>query len=117
MLGVDFADFYTNNQTLFEQLISTDSKELYRVFLTLFQEVFTAAKESEEEAQDIIKRVLEYIDINYKEDLSLSDLAENFKLTESYLSRLIKEGTGITFKSYLNQLKVNYAKKLLMEKK
>ncbi|MBO0449289.1 helix-turn-helix transcriptional regulator [Enterococcus sp. MJM12] len=117
LLGVDFADFYTNNQTLFEQLISTDSKELYRVFLTLFQEVFTAAKESEEEAQDIIKRVLEYIDINYKEDLSLSDLAENFKLTESYLSRLIKEGTGITFKSYLNQLKVNYAKKLLMEKK
>lgn len=117
LLEVNFADFYTNNQTLFEQLISTDSKELYRVFLTLFQEIFTVAEENEEETQDIIRRILEYIDIHYKEDLSLSDLAENFALTESYLSRLIKERTGITFKSYLNQLKVNYAKKLLTEKK
>ncbi|KST43428.1 helix-turn-helix domain-containing protein [Enterococcus faecium] len=81
--------------------------------MLIFQEVFTLVEKSPEETQDVMEQLLEYIDNNFKEDLSLSNLAETFKLTEPYLSRLIKEGTGITFKSYLNQLKVNYAKELL----
>ena len=111
--AIGFSDFYNNNKVLFEQLISTDAKELYRIFMLIFQEVFTLVEKSPEETQDVMERLLEYIDNNFKEDLSLSNLAEAFKLTEPYLSRLIKEGTGITFKSYLNQLKVNYAKELL----
>ena len=111
--AIGFSDFYNNNKALFEQLISTDAKELYRIFMLIFQEVFTLVEKSPEETQDVMEQLLEYIDNNFKEDLSLSNLAETFKLTEPYLSRLIKEGTGITFKSYLNQLKVNYAKELL----
>ncbi|KAF1290737.1 helix-turn-helix transcriptional regulator [Candidatus Enterococcus leclercqii] len=115
--GADYSDFYFNNQDIFDRLVSTDTKVLYRLFLSLFQESFSVAGKVPEESHDVMDRVLEYIDGNYKEDLSLSDLADQFRLTESYLSRMVKEGTGITFKNYLNQLKVNHAKQLLEEGK
>lgn len=39
---------------------------------------------------------------------------KDFHVSESYISRIIKERIGITFKNYLNNLKIEEAKKLLV---
>ncbi|MDH6364661.1 two-component system response regulator YesN [Enterococcus sp. PF1-24] len=113
IIGTDYGVFYNNNRDLFDRLIRTDYRDLYRVFMSIFQEVFSIAEDSGEETYAMMDRVLKHIDRHYREDLSLSDLADQFHLTESYVSKLIKEATGIPFKNYLNQLKVNKAKELL----
>lgn len=60
-----------------------------------------------------ISEVVRYINSHYMEELSLQLLAENFFVSQYYLSRFFKEATGFTFVEYLNSVRIKEAKKLL----
>lgn len=62
-----------------------------------------------------ISRVAGYINSNYMKNISLSDLSENFGISECYLSRNFRKVTGFYFSEYLNTTRINMAKKLLDE--
>ena len=64
-----------------------------------------------------INEILSYINEHYTEDIYLEGLAGQFDISPSYLSKLIKEHCGMTFVSYLASLRVEQAKKLLLETK
>ncbi len=51
----------------------------------------------------------------YKEDLSLSDFAEMFELTPQYFANFFKKNFGKPFMRYLNDLRIENAKILLIE--
>lgn len=60
------------------------------------------------------KQVVQYIEENYtRYDLSLDSIAQEFHVTAAYLSRLIKQQTGISYKEYLTKLRMEEAKRLL----
>ncbi len=50
-------------------------------------------------------------------DISLTDIADKFNLTEGYVSKLLTKKANIQFKMYINNLKIKQAKLLLMEGK
>lgn len=56
-----------------------------------------------------------YIHKNFDKDISLTDIADEFNLSESYVSKLLKNSLDINFKQYVNTLKVKRAKELLNE--
>ena len=65
---------------------------------------------------EIVEAVEEYISVNFENsDLSLSSVAEKFNISVSYLSRLIKQHTGKTFLEHLITLRMEMAKRLLIE--
>lgn len=64
-----------------------------------------------QEVADIIK----YINNNYNKNISLSHLSYHFNLNEQYISRIFRQFTGVTFISYLNAVRINQAKRLLLE--
>lgn len=112
-VGMEYIDFYNENNALFNRLVTNDPRELNQIFILIFQQVFLEVEKYGKESYDVVNRLLTYIDNHYDKDLSLSELSAHFHLTESYISKLVKEETGINFKNYLNQLKVTQAKKLL----
>ncbi len=57
-----------------------------------------------------------YIHQHFDKDLSLTDIANHFNLSESYISKLLKNSLDINFKQYVNTLKVKRAKELLSQK-
>ncbi len=59
--------------------------------------------------------ILKYIEDNYNRDISLTDIAEYFCISAGHISRILKQDTGIGFKEYLDNLRVEEAKKLLSE--
>lgn len=61
-----------------------------------------------------VNSILQYIQENYTEDIYQDQLAEKFNTSASYLSRLIKKETSVTFSEYINLLRINKAKDLLM---
>lgn len=61
--------------------------------------------------------VLSYININFTTIKSISELASSFFISESYLCRLFKDGTGLTVTQYINTLKINLACELLKSTK
>lgn len=61
----------------------------------------------------VICDVIAYIDIHYLSDITLTDIAEHFFLSKEHLSRLFKKETGQNLFSYIMQLKLTEAKRLL----
>ena len=68
-----------------------------------------------EEFEPLIENIKNYIRENAAYELSVPELAVAFNYTEKYLGRLFKAKTGLSIKEFSNKLKVNQAKKLLLE--
>ncbi|MDF2963759.1 MAG: AraC family transcriptional regulator [Paenibacillus sp.] len=51
-------------------------------------------------------QVLEYLEKHYHEDVTLSGLADRCQWSERHLQRLFKQNTGQTFRSYLQNVRV-----------
>jgi len=59
--------------------------------------------------------VLQYIEDHFREDLSLSGVAEVFGLSPNYFSTLFKKKTNHNFVHYLANLRIREGKRLLLE--
>lgn len=59
--------------------------------------------------------ILGYMHRHYTEDISLESVAEKFNLSSGYLSIFFKEKTQTNFLYYLNELRINKAKELLLQ--
>lgn len=59
--------------------------------------------------------VFNFLTTNYpKQDLSISDLQNELGLYEQKISSIIKKKTGLTFKQFLNKLRLSEAQRLLL---
>ncbi len=62
---------------------------------------------------DGLNRIVEYIDNNYTEDLSLKKFAKELYLSEGYLSKRLKEILGMSYSEYITFLRIEKAVELL----
>lgn len=94
--------------SILDQMARTDD---YRVLANtgFSSEMFT-------EPDFRLGRVLNFININYTRRLTLPDLAQRFGMNPSAFSRYFKAKTGKTLVEYVNDMRVNYACKLLQSK-
>lgn len=97
---------------LFERLLPKDSEheKVPSDIGTLKCRTFIESKQIK---QDLVIRMLEYIGMNYMKDIRLLETAAIFKVTPVYASNLFKKTTGVTFISYIQQLRIEIAKQLL----
>lgn len=58
--------------------------------------------------------VLDYIHNNYMEDIYLDLIATKLNISPNYLSTLFKDKTGVNFIDYINSIRVDKAKELLV---
>ncbi|MCX7842556.1 MAG: AraC family transcriptional regulator [Clostridia bacterium] len=64
---------------------------------------------------DKINQVIEYINNNLNKDLSLDALSSRFFVSKYHLLRKFKKYTGYTLHSYVQQKRLLYSKKLILE--
>jgi len=63
---------------------------------------------------DVTARVKSYIRLHYSEDISREQLAEYAHVSPNYLSKRFRIDTGISITQYINQTRIDRAKKLLL---
>ena len=68
---------------------------------------------SEEKTRMRLASIIDYIQKNYTNNISLAELAEMENLDMSYLSHFIKNKLGITFREYVNRLRLERAADLV----
>ncbi len=67
-------------------------------------------------SKSIVDEIKNYIDENYSDNsLTLKVVADKFYINSSYLSRIFKKSTGITFSEYLTKIRIDNAKSMLKE--
>lgn len=64
-----------------------------------------------------IRKAIDYLDARYMDNISLDDVAQYLNINKSYLSSLFKKETGKTFTQYLNNIRIERSKELLLEDK
>ncbi|EOR23735.1 hypothetical protein A499_11231 [Niallia nealsonii AAU1] len=111
--NLPFGDFLKENKALFFHLNSTDIEILKSTFIDIFNELMLLLGEKHSLKLSTVESVISYIQDNYTNDLSLGEVADHFQLSESYVSKLIKDHLKSSFKNYVNQLKVEKSKDLL----
>lgn len=63
----------------------------------------------------VCKEIVNYIHKHYMEQISLKQIADKFYINAAYLGRVFLKSTGVSFKDYVNQLRICEAKKLLLQ--
>ncbi|SDS85363.1 Cache domain-containing protein [Paenibacillaceae bacterium GAS479] len=72
------------------------------------------AREKEQQDVQLIREIKSYIHTYYNDqNLSLTKVAEAFRISSSYLSRYFKSQTGSTFIDYVNRRRIEASKPLL----
>lgn len=62
-----------------------------------------------------VKMIKEWIQANINNELTVKTVADHFELNYRYLSKLLKAETGLTVEGYITLIKINNAKRLLLE--
>lgn len=84
--------------------------ELYlRYVITMIQKRLEAL----DSEKSIAESMVEYVNQHYTEDISRNDLTDIFYLDPDYASKLFKKETGMSFKNYIIQKRIEAAKDLL----
>lgn len=97
------------NQGVSQSLIRNVCDNLIELFLTFFnQEVL-----NEESQKSEIQKSLEYINLHFKEKITLNNVAEHAGYNPTHFSKLFHKKMGITFNNYVSSIRINYAKRLL----
>lgn len=93
-----------------------NSKELYSLLLDFSQSLTPLPDSRYTEAAGMEKEMILYLEDHYGEDISLDDLAGQFRRTPEYLCGIFKAATGETVFHYLRRVRIHRAKVLLMER-
>ncbi len=67
------------------------------------------------ENSDKIKKVHEFVQDNFHRKISLDEISELINMTPVSFNRFIKRRTGKTFIAYVNNIRIGYATRLLLE--
>jgi Response regulator containing CheY-like receiver domain and AraC-type DNA-binding domain len=90
-------------------------KALNRLERELLAEKKAVVADREIRPADIVESITTYLRHNFDTKIDFSDLANQFGFSSAYLSKIFKEHTGTTASKYLNEYRINRAKKLLID--
>lgn len=83
-------------------------------FAAGFRDILRACREPDEERSDIFTRVLQYVEAHYAENnLSYEQVADYAGVTKTYLSRLFRANTNMSYIEYLSRIRLTKADELL----
>ena len=82
--------------------------------ISLFRQRVSGAAEPEKQEERTITGITRYLQEHLADEMSLSVLAEEFHLNPQYVSQLFKNEIGVNFLSYLTNIRMEKAKKLLL---
>jgi YesN/AraC family two-component response regulator len=60
-----------------------------------------------------IKEAVSYISQHFRQEISLTSIAQHVHLNAQYLSRSFKKQMGVSYIDYMNSLRIHYAKEML----
>jgi two-component system response regulator YesN len=97
--------------------LAHDIAELEHVmtlFITELQSVSTLTQ-GDQQHSILLHQIYEYVQHNYANDISLTEMANHLHMNYSYLSSYFKQRTGENLTTYINRIRVEQAKKLLLD--
>lgn len=104
---IDSIDNYLELISILNDLATSRNQRLLSTHTSNFQDF---------ENSDKIKVIYDFVRENYHTKLSLAEISEVVNMSPVSFNRFIKKRTGKTFTEYVNDTRIGYAARLLIEK-
>lgn len=98
------------NHSISPSLIRNVCDNLIELFLGFYKP--TVHNDFSEKSK--LQKSLEYINLHFKEKMSLQNVAEYANYNPTHFSKLFHQTMGITFNRYVSSIRINHAKRLLL---
>ncbi|WMJ89008.1 response regulator transcription factor [Anaerocolumna sp. MB42-C2] len=117
--GLYLADreMFESHKSYHYQITQSDQlKNINRLFLELAEKLISEIRKVRNyNSKFMINQALNYIKYHYMEKISLDDVADEMNISKHYLSSIFKKETGENMSLYINKLRIEKAKQLLLE--
>ena len=90
-------------------------EEIQEWFIGFYEKIIDYNNNMLKENKIYIEKIMEYIDTNYKKDISIENVADYVGLSYSYVRKIFKAETGKNIVDYTNFIRINEAKLILTE--
>lgn len=109
--------FVLQLQHMLGDLSDIDSFPAFREYaLILSLNALRALQEQRKEKEcSTIFRVVQYVNHEFREKLQLQEIAQKFHMNANYLGQAFRQQTGKSFREYLNDKRIEEAKRLLRQ--
>ena len=112
---------FPDNETLYENILHSHTMTELEYCLRLFLQQINDKvnnKQSSNSYSDIVEHAIEYLNKNFSNpNVSLNTTAQAISVNQSYLSRIFHKEMGVVFNSYVTTLRLQMAKRLLLNTK
>lgn len=110
------AELGSSKLKLFKMIdLAFDIRELESIMMQFLEKVKRIAQRNDYQQSIILHQVYEYVNRNYANEISLSEMANSLHLNYTYLSSYFKQRTGENLTSYINRVRTDKAKELLLD--
>jgi two-component system response regulator YesN len=107
--GFSYRKDYLDKVLSFEEY-----KDLERWFQEKMVSICRAIGDKKEErSNSVVKKAKAYIQLHYREDVSLDDVSREVNISPYYFSKIFKEESGENFIEYLTRVRMEKAKEML----
>lgn len=96
----------TASETLRSPISQTDLR-------MLFQRIAAKLVQSSK-SERLVDSIVQYLQEHFCDNISTTALSERFGLSSNYITNLLKQELGIRYNDYITQLRMEYAKELLL---
>lgn len=110
MLFQNIYDEYTTRQKGFQNIIRA---YLIELIIKIFREFDRHQPTFTQSHQDLVEKAISYMQENYKSHISLDDIVSGIFLSKNYFRQIFKKTTGISISSYIQELRISEACRLL----
>lgn len=91
-------------------------KQLLRAISTITQDVISKRSSSKKNAL-LVSSVKQFVEEHYSDaEMNVSGIGKHFYLTPAYLSSIFRDETGISLLDYINQVRIEASKQLLLKR-
>lgn len=115
-IGLELADLNTNKIRIFKSIdLCLTFNEVVQVIYDFLDNI-TQIKRGQVNNKDmLLNKIKQYIDENYKSDISLTDISNSLHVDYYYLSHYFKDQTNENLSVYINKVRVEKSKRYLAD--
>lgn len=118
-INIEYTELFGADNNPLDRLTSCDTiGEMHESLEYIYQKIceYISSIQVEPDNDESIKNILEFIEKRFSDpNLSLSMIADNFKMNPSYISHIFKDYTGSNFVYWLREKRIEKVRELLLE--
>ncbi|OGO83528.1 MAG: hypothetical protein A2Y21_09855 [Clostridiales bacterium GWC2_40_7] len=107
---------YSNLDLLFKHFTRfTSMSEVKKEVIGIIKQLLNEFRMNSSQYSLVVARIKKIVDERYQAELKLEDIAGELNMNYSYLSNIFNRELGQSFKEYVNEVRVNFAKEFLKQ--